>query len=118
VQPAPTPTAETAPAHQTVVDNLNDWSLAYSHTPNLGFDTNNSLHFNGDTSLAYRKALTQEAIVWHLQGMKSFQAIVYFWPGEAISPFSVYTSSDDQIGPRKHRPLAANMATGNAMSTL
>jgi hypothetical protein len=27
--------------------------------------------------------------------MKSFQAIVYFWPGEAISPFSVYTSSDD-----------------------
>lgn len=92
----PTPTAQPTPAHQTIVDNLDDWSKAYSHTPNLKFDPNNSQYFNGDTSLVSRTAKTHEAIVWHLPQMKSFQAIVYFWPGEAISPFSIYTSSDDQ----------------------
>jgi hypothetical protein len=95
-QPTPAPTTQPAPAHQTVVDNLNDWSLVYSHTTNLSFDPNNSQHFNGDTSLIVRTTLTREAIVWHLQDMQSFRAVVYFWPGEAVSPFSVYTSSDDQ----------------------
>jgi hypothetical protein len=105
--PTPTPTAITAgqatptpiptPIHQIIVDDLNNWSKTYSHTTNLDFDTNNSQWMHGDTSLLYRVANTPEEVVWKLPGMKSFQAITYFWPSQSGSPLkdlSVYTSAD------------------------
>ncbi|GHO46903.1 hypothetical protein [Ktedonospora formicarum] len=89
-QPSPTP------AHQTIVDPLNNWSKVYKHTDNLQFDKNNSQFFEGDTSLLARwnNAKTHEEITWHLQGMTSFQAVTYFWPQEPISHFSIYISAD------------------------
>jgi TIR domain len=93
-----TPTPIPAPIHQTIIDDLNNWSKTYSHTTNLDFDTNNSQWMDGDTSLLYRPANTPEEVVWKLSGMTSFQAITYFWPPQSGSPLndlSVYTSADD-----------------------
>ncbi len=91
--PQPTPT----PTPQTIVDNLNDWSHVYSHTSNVDFDQNNSQWMSGDTSLLARYKNTNEEVVWKLNGMTSFQAIVYFWPPQSDSPLSqlmTYTSAN------------------------
>jgi hypothetical protein len=79
------------------VDNLNDWSLAYSHTDNLHFDTGNPDSFNGDTSRAFRWQLIttpRDEIVWHVPGMKTVTALTYFWPNEPISHFSFFIADD------------------------
>ncbi len=78
----------------TLVDTLNDWSKTYDHSSNLTFDTTNSQHTKGDTSVVIRTTATHEYVTWRQNGMTSFQAISYFWPQEAIIPFSIYTSSD------------------------
>jgi hypothetical protein len=77
-----------------VVDDLNDWSKSYKHSSNLAFDTTNTRYIIGDPSRAIRTTATHEWIIWRQTGMTSFQAITYFWPGEPISQFSIYTSSD------------------------
>ncbi|HEY4388469.1 MAG TPA: serine/threonine-protein kinase [Ktedonobacteraceae bacterium] len=93
--PTPAPTSP-PPVHQTIVDPLNDWSFVYSHTDHLEFDRTHVADLGGDPVRIMRSggfALNEE-IVWKLPGITSFSAVTYFWLGEAISPFSVYTSLD------------------------
>ncbi len=78
-----------------LVDNLNDWSKAYTHSSNLTFDTTYPQYMHDDTSRAVRTTTTPEYIIWKEANIVAFQAITYFWPGEPISPFSIYTSSDE-----------------------
>ncbi len=80
-----------------ILDNLNDWSLSYSHSSNLHFDSSNPVYFNGDTSRAYRWSVSSSSndyIIWHLPGMKTVSAVTYFWPSEPVSNFTIYTSDD------------------------
>jgi mannan endo-1,4-beta-mannosidase len=81
-----------------ILDNLDDWSLSYSHSSNLHFDSSNPIYFNGDSSRAYRWSVSptsNDYITWHLQGMKTFSAVTYFWPSEPVSNFTIYTSDDN-----------------------
>lgn len=77
-----------------LIDNLNDWSKTYEHSSNLTFDHANSQFTNGDPSRVVRTTATNEYITWRRPGMVSFQAIAFFWPGEPVSHFSIYTSPD------------------------
>ena len=77
-----------------LIDNLNDWGKTHEHSSNLTFDNANSQYMNGDPSRVVRTTATQEYITWRQTGMISFQAVAYFWPGEPVSPFSIYTSPD------------------------
>ncbi len=93
---SPTPSANGTDIHRTLVDNLDDWSKTASHSDDLAVDTNNSEHFNADTALAYRNSNLHDMIIWHLSGVNTVQILTYFWQTEAISPFSMYTSSDNK----------------------
>jgi hypothetical protein len=77
-----------------IIDNLDDWSKTYEHSSNLTFDTINSQYLNGDSSRVSRTTSTNEYITWKQESMISFQAITYFWPGEPVSHFSIYTSAN------------------------
>ncbi len=80
----------------TLVDNLKDWSKSYSHTSSLYFETTVN-QYNSDSSRAARSASNAEEIVWQLNGMTTFQAITSFWPGEAVSHYSFFTSPDASV---------------------
>ncbi len=80
-----------------LIDDLSDWSNTYSHSTNLHFDSSNPLNFDGDTTRIDRGTSGPgkiDDIVWHAPGLSSFTAMAYFWPGEPISPYTLYTSAD------------------------
>ncbi|GAC1398999.1 MAG: hypothetical protein NVS4B12_05030 [Ktedonobacteraceae bacterium] len=83
-----------ASSAQMIFDDLNDWSKTYQHSSNLAFDTTNPQYMHGDSTRVDRTAATHESITWRQVGMRSFQAIAYFWPSEPVSHFSLYTSTD------------------------
>jgi hypothetical protein len=89
----PTP-ADTDP--NVLTDNLNDFTKLYSHSANVELDGENASFVGGDPSRMRRTSATtgQEEVVWHWQAMRSFEATVYFWPNEPVSPFEVYLSGD------------------------
>jgi hypothetical protein len=73
---------------------LDDLSQTYQYSDNISLDTSNPQHTHGDTSRAIRATATREYITWKQERMTSFQAIAYFWPGEPVSHFSIYTSAN------------------------
>jgi hypothetical protein len=83
-----------AASARMIVDNMDDWSKTYEHSNNLTFDTSNSQQRNGDPSAVIRTTATNESVTWRQVGMTSYQAITYFWPGEPVVHFSIYTSPD------------------------
>lgn len=83
-----------AESGRMLIDDLNNWSKTYEHSNHLVIDSANSQHMNGDSSGVARTTATDEYIIWRQDGMTSFQATAYFWPGEPVVHFSVYTSSD------------------------
>lgn len=90
----PTSPYQVRSAGGIIVDNLDDLSQTYQYSANIGLDKSNSQYTNGDKSRAVRATATHEYITWKQERMTSFQAIAYFWPGEPVSHFSIYTSSD------------------------
>lgn len=79
-----------------IVDNLDDLSHAEEYSNNISLDKSKAEKTHGDTSRAIRSTATHEYIIWKQDGMRSFQAIAYFWSGEPMSHFSFYTSSDNR----------------------
>ncbi|HKF37862.1 MAG TPA: hypothetical protein VKB35_13290 [Ktedonobacteraceae bacterium] len=90
-----------------IIDNLDNWSKAFDHSSNLTFDTTNSQYMNGDPSRVMRTTATHESIIWRQAHMTSFQAIAYLWPSEAVSHFSIDTSSDGKIWRRSHPVISS-----------
>jgi len=76
------------------VDDLNDWSKTYSHTPDLSFDTTNSSYFEGDISRVRRNKATNQEIVWKQADIISFETTSFFWPSEGVSQISFFISKD------------------------
>jgi hypothetical protein len=91
VPPTATPTQPTGST--TIVDDLNDLSKTHSRT-NVGIDNNNSEFLGGDPARVRRNGTSSEEIAWRLNGMSSFVMESYFWPGEAVQPFTLFTSGD------------------------
>jgi serine/threonine protein kinase len=104
----PTPTAQPT----AIVDN---WSQIYAKAPNLRLVTENSQKFDGDTSRAYPDDATymHRYIVWHLQGMNHFQAIVYFYYDATKNHFNVYTSLNGKEDWIKQNPTISEPSSGN-----
>jgi len=83
-----------ASASSTLDDNLHNWDKTFQHSNNLTFDTTNAQYTDGHTSVVVRTTTTHEQIIWKQDGMRSFQALSYFWPKEPVVNLSIYTSSD------------------------
>ncbi len=89
-----------------VVDDLGDWSRTYSHTSNLRFNTGVGEFSGGDASVVERTQPTRAEILWKQAGLVGFQATVYFWPAEAISPLNLFTSSNGRTWTRATPTIA------------
>jgi glucuronoarabinoxylan endo-1,4-beta-xylanase len=77
-------------------DNLNNWSLTYSHSANWTIDTANSANFDGDTSRATRTATSSQTIVWNKTSSTAFSAKIYYYGPDGISNMiKMYTSPDN-----------------------
>ncbi len=83
----------TAP-NNLLQDALLGWDTSFSHTANLAFDITNPVLFDGDSSRVKRITPTSEEVVWKQDGMKYFEAVVYFWPGEDVVPMEMFISVD------------------------
>ncbi len=91
---ASTPTSTATSTSSTIVDNLNDWSMTYSHTDGLVFDTIHDSWFAGDTSRVKRYSSVPQNFVYHYQNISNFQAQVYLDSPNSANSFSVDTSPD------------------------
>ncbi|QGQ95121.1 hypothetical protein EHS13_09595 [Paenibacillus psychroresistens] len=81
-----------------IVDNLNDYSLSYAHSANLYFDGSNPANLGGDTSRLARTTNSSESIVFQsLSGtdMTTFSTDTWFYPGEAMVDYQLYSSPDN-----------------------
>ena len=114
--PQPTPTAQLTLPHLKIEDNLDNWSNIYEKTSYLTIVHDRSDHFAGDTSRAYPHDTIHihEYIVWHLQGMSYFQAIVYFYYAATKNHFNIYTSLDGQGGWIQQNPLIDEPLSGSS----
>jgi len=91
----------------TLIDELNDWSRAYAHSPNLTFDSSSPGNFEGDTSRVHRTgpdnvnlpAYPRESIIYKLRDIKAFKAISYYWyvSGEEQAAEMYFDTSSDGV---------------------
>ncbi len=88
VDPALTPA-------DSIVDDLNDWSKVNNHSASLFFDRTHAEMMGGNPSRVSRGQATHEWISWGQSNIFMVQMVSYFWPYEAVSPFSLYTSADN-----------------------
>ncbi len=103
----PTSPYQVRSAGGIIVDNLDDLSQTYQYSENISLDTSNSQYTHGDTSRAVRATATHEYITWKRDRMTSFQAIAYFWPGEPVSHFSIYTSANGRNWTLSHPVISS-----------
>lgn len=84
----------------TIADELNDWSIAFSHSSGLQFDTLNG-EVLGDPSRVMRKETRTEpaeAVVYKMDGMTGASVNGLFASSsEPISDFKFYTSADGTV---------------------
>jgi len=100
--------AKSTGAPQTVTDDLNDWSLAFSHSDGLVFDTGNA-DLLGDKSRVMRKAPfaspNAESVVYSFADTNIISlsiAALYASSNEPISNFSFYSSPNGKTWTKYH----------------
>jgi len=79
-----------------VVDDETSWSSAYAYSGGgaLAFDTSNPQYFGGDASRVER-VYGSPFIEWQLPAAATaFQATAFYWPSQAVQPFTVEVSAD------------------------
>lgn len=112
--PTPAPAPTSAPtAWTTVTDNLDNWSMTYSHTANWRFDGSNAVNCDGDTSRATRTTTEPGNIVYNYASIADFSAMVYYHGSMDVgSSVKVYTSPDNitwtPLAVRNDTPVATN----------
>jgi hypothetical protein len=100
---------------QTLVDPLNDWSLTYSHTGNLTFDTGQLSYFENDSSRVDRSTQTTENFVYNVTGMKSVTVKLYYNdPSSNSNQINIYASSNNQTYTSQGTTQDTAVATGGS----
>jgi hypothetical protein len=84
---------------QTIDDNLDNFSAAYSHSPSVTIDTSNPSQFQGDQARAGSAAGAQPGnIVWRASGLRSVEAVAYYpdgsTPASGAQDFSFLVSAN------------------------
>lgn len=87
-------------ANRTVTDACGDAtnpSFIFARSYDIGVDTSSSVYLGGDNEryCSIRSSQEAEWITYSFPDMSSASITTYFWPGEAISNFKFYTSSDN-----------------------
>ncbi len=96
--PTPPPVPPAAPDPGVLVDELDDFSKLFARSGNLTFDRGDSYRFNGDTARVIRTANTNDFLIYKSAPgleMKEFDITAWYWDGEAITDFDIYTSPDN-----------------------
>ena len=82
------------PDSNTIADPLGAFDKVFGVTSGLGPDTGNAGSFRGDATRWARKQGGTQSAIWKMNGMSSFAATAFFWPGEALQHFQFQTSTD------------------------
>ncbi|OUS76429.1 hypothetical protein B1748_12155 [Paenibacillus sp. MY03] len=87
----------TTPLTRTVVykDELDDWSIAHSHSPGLSFDTQNGAYVDDNSRVMRADTTSVESIVYQFDGMLRADVNGLFsHTQEEINDFKFYLSQD------------------------
>lgn len=75
----------------SLTDELDDWSLIYSASPDWMLEGNNPYGgFDGDPSRLRRTALSRQEVIYHFNHITDFEADVYFH--DSLEGLKFYTS--------------------------
>ncbi|MEM8532755.1 MAG: hypothetical protein AAGF95_18055 [Chloroflexota bacterium] len=99
-----TPTLSSSPqigeVHYSSISITDDFSTPdhiYDFSGGFGIATTWTEYFNGDQHRLYRTdTVDEDWVVWHINNMRSFAALIHHWPGEPIYDPVFYVSSDHQ----------------------
>lgn len=95
----------------SLTDELDDWSLIYSASPDWMLEGNNPYGgFDGDPSRLRRTALSRQEVIYHFNHITDFEADVYFH--DSLEGLKFYTSPDNKAWSEVNFNLDKALSTG------